>query len=48
MAKKEVKHFDINDIKNPEFLKGLSYRELDILSEDIRQYIINITSKNAS
>ena len=46
MAKKEVKHFDINDIKNPEFLKGLSYRELDILSEDIRQYIINITSKN--
>ena len=46
MAKKEVKHFNIEDIQNPEFLKGLSYKELDILSEDIRQYIINVTSKN--
>lgn len=46
MAKKEVKHFNIENIQNPDFLKGLSYKELDVLSEDIRQYIINVTSKN--
>ena len=46
MAKKEIKHVDLHKIKNPEFLKDLSYKELDVLSEDIRQYIIDITSKN--
>lgn len=43
---KQIKHFDINEIKDPTFLKGLSYKELDVLSEDIRKYIIDITSKN--
>ena len=46
MAKKEIKHFDIENIKSPEFLKGLSYQELDVLSDDIRDYIIEIVSKN--
>ncbi len=44
MAKKEVQHIDIANIKNPDFLKDLSYKELDVLSEDIRNYILDITS----
>ena len=46
MAKKEIKHVDLKEIKNPEFLKTMSYQELDVLSEDIRNYIVDITSKN--
>ena len=46
MSKKELRHIDIESIQNPEFLKDLSYPELDVLSEDIRKYIIDITSKN--
>ena len=46
MAKKELRRFDIENIQNPDFLKDLSYPELDLLSEDIRKYIIDITSKN--
>lgn len=46
MAKKEIKHFDVAKIENPDFLKDLSYKELDVLSDDIRKYIIDITSKN--
>ena len=46
MAKKELHHIDIQTIENPDFLKELNYKELDLLSEDIRQYIIDITSRN--
>ena len=46
MAKKELRQFNIQDIQNPEFLKDLSYPELDLLSDNIRKYIIDITSKN--
>ena len=46
MAKKEVKRIDLHSISNPDFLKDLSYKELDVLSDDIRKYIIEITSKN--
>ena len=46
MTKKEIKHFDISKIEGPEFLKELSYKDLDVLSDDIRNYIIDITSKN--
>ena len=46
MAKKEIKHFDLSKIENPDFLKDLSYKELDVLSEDIRNYITDITSRN--
>ena len=46
MAKKELRHVDLSTIENPEFLKDLSYKELDLLSDDIRDYILDITSKN--
>lgn len=45
MAKKEIKHVNLKEIKNPEFLKDMSYKELDVLSEDIRQYLIETISK---
>ncbi len=45
MAKK-IKHVDLKAIKGPEFLQDLNYKELDILSDDIRNYILDITSKN--
>ncbi len=46
MAKKEIKHVELNKIKDPTFLKKMSYPELEVLSDDIRDYIIDITSKN--
>ena len=46
MAKKEIKHIDINSISSPDFVKDLSYPELEVLSEDIRNYILDVTSKN--
>ena len=46
MAKKELRRIDLHTIKNPNFLKDLSYQELDLLCDDIRNYIIDITSKN--
>ena len=47
MAKKEtVKHFNIAEIKSPEFLSSLSYKELKILSKDIAEYIVDVVSKN--
>ena len=46
MAKKEIKHVDLSKIENPKFLSGMTYQELDVLSDDIRDYIIDITSKN--
>ena len=46
MAKTEPKKVDISNIKNPEFLHDLNYQELELLSEDIRNYILDVTSKN--
>ena len=46
MSKKEIKHIDLNTIKDPGFVKNLSYEELDVLSEDIRSHILDVTSKN--
>lgn len=46
MAKKELRRIDLHTIENPNFLKDLSYQELDLLCDDIRNYIIDITSKN--
>lgn len=45
MSKKLVK-IDLDTIKDPSFLKDLSYKELEVLSEDIRNYIIDSVSKN--
>ena len=44
--KKEVKHVDLLSIKDPKFLKDLSYKELDVLSSDIASFLVDITSKN--
>ena len=44
--KKELKRIDLKTIENPNFLKDLSYKELDVLSDDIREYIIDKTSVN--
>lgn len=43
---KKVNHIDLTSIKNPDFVKKMSYKDLDVLSEDIRNYILDITSKN--
>lgn len=42
----EKKHFDLKEIKDPSFLKTLSYKEMDVLAEDIRSEIIRATSCN--
>ena len=44
--KKELKRIPIESIKNPEFLKDLSYKELSLLSADITNYIVDMTSIN--
>lgn len=49
MGKKEVntvKHINLHEIKDPSFLKDLSYAELDVLAADIRKEIIRCTAKN--
>lgn len=46
MGKKQLRKIDIKSIKNPEFVKDLNYKELEVLSEDIRNYILDVTSKN--
>ena len=46
MKKKILKHINLSEIKSPDFLKELNYKELDLLSKDIAEYIIDVTSKN--
>ena len=40
----KVKHIDLSKIENPQFLKDLSYAELDVLADDIRKEILRATS----
>lgn len=42
----KVKTIDLASIKDPSFLKDLSYKELDVLAEDIRHEILRVASKN--
>ncbi|MBO4855946.1 MAG: 1-deoxy-D-xylulose-5-phosphate synthase [Bacilli bacterium] len=44
--KKELKHVNIAEIKDPTFLKEFSYKELDLLSKDICDYIVDMTAIN--
>ncbi len=44
MKNKKQTKFDITNIESPEFLKNLSYKELGVLSKDISEYIVDITS----
>lgn len=46
MKKKPIQRIDIEKIENPEFLKNLNYKELNVLSNDICNYIVDATSKN--
>ncbi len=47
MSNKKVIHrININEIKDPSFLSGLSYKELENLSKDITDYIVDATSVN--
>ena len=43
---KIFKRVDLKSISSPDFVKDLTYKELDVLSNDIRDYILDITSKN--
>ena len=44
--KKELRHVNIAEIKDPRFLKELSYKELDLLSKDLCDYIVDMTAIN--
>ncbi len=44
--KKETKHYPLENIESPEFLKDLSYEELEVLASDIRQDIIKNVSES--
>ena len=46
MSKKVIRHINLKEIKNPNFLQDLSYKELDALSLDIADYLIDVTSTN--
>lgn len=46
MPSKTVYNIDLKDIHSPEFLKDLSYKQLNDLSSEIRDYILHITSQN--
>ena len=45
-AKKEIKKVDLHEIKDPSFLQDLSYKELDVLSADIANEIVDKVSIN--
>ena len=46
MSKKEIKRFDLDKAFNPEDIKGLRVDELEQLSADIKQNIVNNCAKN--
>lgn len=41
----KVKHIDLDKIENPKFLATLNYDELNVLAEDIRTKLIDVTSE---
>ena len=45
-SKKNIEKIDLKAIQNPNFLKDLSYKELDVLSTDIAEEIIDKVSIN--
>lgn len=42
----EIKESPLKMVKDPKFLAGLSYSELNLLCSDIREYILDVTSNN--
>ena len=45
MSKKELRKINLKTIENPMFLKDLSYKELDLLSHDIRSHLLETVSQ---
>lgn len=43
--KKKIKHIDLCKIEDPKFLRDLSKKELNVLANDIREFIIESISK---
>ena len=43
---KVIQRIKIDEIKDPSFLAGLSYKELELLSKDLTDYIVDVTSVN--
>jgi len=44
--KKQIYKINLSEIKNPDFLRDLSYQQLDSLSSQIRDYLLFSTSNN--
>ena len=44
--KKVIQRIKIDDIKDPSALNNLTYKQLDMLSSDITNYIVDVTSVN--
>ena len=42
---KDIQKVEVNDIKNPRFLKKMNTKELEVLAKDIRNFIIEKVSK---
>ena len=42
----DVKHINLQEIKDPSFLQDLSIKELNVLSQDINEYIVDSVSVN--
>lgn len=45
MSHKEIQKIDLHTIKDPTFLRTLDYKSLDVLADDIRNEIIDVTSR---
>ena len=45
MSKKIIKHINLEEIEDPSFLKDLSKKELKLLCEDIRKFILDNVSE---
>lgn len=43
---KSIQHIELSNIQNPDFLKELNKKEVSLLCSDIRNKIIEVTSKN--
>lgn len=46
MGSEKLRRIDISKIDNPNIVKDYSFHELELLSDDIRNYILDMTAKN--
>ena len=45
MSKKIIRHINLDEIENPSFLRDLNKKELNLLANDIREFIVDSVSK---